>query len=68
MGAISTSDSLPILREYLSDANRSVRETCEIAIARIEWENSEEGQNYAKSLSEETIPYELTSVFAEARH
>jgi deoxyhypusine monooxygenase len=43
MGAISASDSIPILKEYLSDSDRSVRETCEIAIARIEWDKTEEG-------------------------
>ena len=46
MGAISADSSIAILREYLSDPERSVRETCEIAIARIEWGNSEEGQKY----------------------
>lgn len=56
MGAISTSSSLPILKEYLSDPERTVRETCEIAIAKIEWDNSEEGQKHQKSLKESIIP------------
>jgi len=47
MGAISSSSSLPILREFLTDSNRSVRETCEIALAKIEWDNSPEGQKHA---------------------
>ncbi|PPQ63618.1 hypothetical protein CVT24_004371 [Panaeolus cyanescens] len=46
MGAISDPSSLPILKEYLNDENRSVRETCEIAIAKIEWDNSEEGKKH----------------------
>ncbi|KAF9454687.1 Deoxyhypusine hydroxylase [Macrolepiota fuliginosa MF-IS2] len=50
MGAISSSISLPILKEFLTDSNRSVRETCEIAIAKIEWDNSEEGQKHQKAL------------------
>ncbi|KAI0283916.1 armadillo-type protein [Russula aff. rugulosa BPL654] len=33
-------------KKYLNDPNRSVRETCEIAIAKIEWDHSEEGQQY----------------------
>ncbi|KAJ2916127.1 hypothetical protein MD484_g4280, partial [Candolleomyces efflorescens] len=46
MGAISSASSIPILEEYLSDEERAVRETCEIAIARIKWENSPEGQQH----------------------
>lgn len=44
LGAIGDTGSLDILREF-RDANEEVdvvRETCEIAVARIEWENSEE--------------------------
>ncbi|KAG8908025.1 deoxyhypusine hydroxylase [Tulasnella sp. 403] len=44
LGAISSSDSVPTLREYLNDPERAVRETCEIAIAKIEWDASPEGQ------------------------
>jgi deoxyhypusine monooxygenase len=54
MGAISADSSIAILREYLSDPERTVRETCEIAIARIEWENSEEGQKYRTEGSSES--------------
>jgi len=58
MGAISSQESLPILRKYLSDSERSVRETCEIAIARIEWDNSEEGKKHAETLNDDSfIPY-----------
>ncbi|KAJ7259607.1 hypothetical protein B0H12DRAFT_1108825 [Mycena haematopus] len=56
MGAISSSTSLPILQEYLADSNRSVRETCEIAIAKIQWDNSDEGKRHTESLSDSTIP------------
>ncbi|KAJ6508599.1 armadillo-type protein [Mycena sanguinolenta] len=56
MGAISSSASLPILQEFLTDSNRSVRETCEIAIAKIQWDNSDEGKRHAKSLTDTTIP------------
>ena len=53
MGAISSASSLPVLKRYLNDANRSVRETCEIALAKIEWDNSEEGQRHHASASSE---------------
>jgi deoxyhypusine monooxygenase len=50
MGAISSTSSLPVLRQYLADSERTVRETCEIAIAKIEWDNSEEGKMYSSGL------------------
>ena len=54
MGAISSESSIPILKRYLNDSNRSVRETCEIALAKIEWDNSLEGRDHhSKSLSED---------------
>lgn len=46
MGAISAESSKPILREYLTDPERSVRETCEIALAKIEWDHSDEGRKH----------------------
>ncbi|TFY67266.1 hypothetical protein EVG20_g4002 [Dentipellis fragilis] len=53
MGAISATSSLSILKKYSTDANRAVRETCEIALAKIEWDNSEEGRRH-HSQQEET--------------
>lgn len=44
MGAISSNGSLPVLQEFLHDPERAVRETCEIAIAKIQWDNSEEAK------------------------
>lgn len=49
MGAISSPSSIPILKKYLDDAERTVRETCEIAIDKIEWDNSEEGKKHSSS-------------------
>lgn len=43
MGAIGSSTSLKILKLYLNHSIDAIRETCEIAIAKIEWDNSEEG-------------------------
>lgn len=44
MGAISDPSSLAILRPYLTHENRSLRETAEIAVAKIEWDNSVGGK------------------------
>ncbi|CAK5279908.1 unnamed protein product [Mycena citricolor] len=62
MGAISAPASLPVLREFLGDANRSVRETCEIAIAKIEWDNSEEGKRHAESAVDDSAAPTYTSI------
>ena len=46
LGAIGDAESLGVLREYRDREGEVevVRETCEIAVARIEWEGSEEGK------------------------
>lgn len=44
MGAISSPESLPVLRTFLNHSNVSIKETAEIAVAKIEWDNSEEGK------------------------
>jgi len=47
LGALSSLSSLPLLKHYAAPHNepsRSVRETCEIAVAKIEYENTEEGK------------------------
>ena len=44
MGAISKEESLPILKEFLHDPYREVRETCEIALAKVQWDNTEDGR------------------------
>ncbi|KAM0788018.1 hypothetical protein ACM66B_006217 [Microbotryomycetes sp. NB124-2] len=44
MGAISDPSSLPVLRRFLTHDNVSIRETAEIAVAKIEWDNSDEGK------------------------
>ena len=59
LGAISAESALPILREYLNDEERAVRETCEIAIDKIIWDHSEEGKTYHAKLEkdkEEEVP------------
>ncbi|KAM6494243.1 Armadillo-type fold [Amanita muscaria] len=62
MGAISSQDSIPVLQEFLSDPERAVRETCEIAVARIEWKNSEEGRKCLDETSSESHTPLYTSV------
>jgi deoxyhypusine monooxygenase len=46
LGALGWADNLDILREYRDrkEEDISIVETCEIAIERIEWENSAERQ------------------------
>jgi deoxyhypusine monooxygenase len=59
LGALGFEGSLDILRRMRDSKQEPdvIRETCEIAVARIEWENSEAGkaeklkQRYAPSLS-----------------
>ncbi|KLO08555.1 deoxyhypusine hydroxylase [Schizopora paradoxa] len=51
MGAISSASSMQVLREFLGDRERTVRETCEIALAKIEWDHSEEGRKRPESSS-----------------
>lgn len=44
LGALSSESSLPLLRKYIDDPAREVRETCEIAVGKIEFDHSEEGK------------------------
>jgi deoxyhypusine monooxygenase len=45
LGALSSESSLELLRKYMSEgeSSREVRETCEIAVGKIEFDHSEEG-------------------------
>jgi len=51
MGAISAPSSINFLEHYLNDSNKSVSETCEIALAKIQWDNSEEGKKHWSSVA-----------------
>ena len=53
MGAISSVQSVPTLKEFLTDERREVRETCEIALAKVEWDNSEKGKAETTKSQEE---------------
>lgn len=47
LGALSSETSLPLLRKYMDvslESSREVRETCEIAVGKIEFDHSEEGK------------------------
>lgn len=44
MGAISSPDALPVLNQYLHDPDVSVRETCHLAINKIQLDNSDTGK------------------------
>ncbi|TGZ85067.1 ARM repeat-containing protein [Ascodesmis nigricans] len=42
LGALGHEPSLPLLRKYKDDKEEVIAQTCELAIARIEWEISEQ--------------------------
>ncbi|GAA5959782.1 hypothetical protein JCM8115_004855 [Rhodotorula mucilaginosa] len=44
MGAIGSDDALPVLRKYLKHDNAAIRETCEIAVDKIVFDNSDAGK------------------------
>lgn len=49
LGAISSPDALPLLRKFLAeDADVSVRETCDLAVRKIELDNSDTGRREAE--------------------
>ena len=50
LGAIGDSSSLDILEEYLNDEHVVVRETCELSIAKIKFENDNGKQDIPKRL------------------
>ena len=59
MGAISSVQSIPRLNEFLNDQRREVWETCEIALAKVEWDNSAEGKiEMTKSQEENPLVYQ----------
>lgn len=54
IGAISQLESLPLLEEYMKreGENRSVKETCEIAVDKIKWDHGE-GQKFREVAQKE---------------
>ena len=40
LGAFGQTNSLPLLEKYLHDDSQVIRETCDLAIARIKWSHS----------------------------
>lgn len=44
MGAIASPDVLPVLEKFLSDPVIEVAETCQLAIARVKWLQSDENK------------------------
>ncbi|KAF8574314.1 ARM repeat-containing protein [Ramaria rubella] len=61
LGALSSTNSEPVLRRYLNDEERCVRETCEIALARIEWAKTQSKDKQDPSGTEADLP-QFTSV------
>ncbi|WFD34458.1 deoxyhypusine monooxygenase [Malassezia cuniculi] len=48
LGAISSPTALPVLRKFLEDSDVSVRETCDLAVRKIELDNSDTGRKEAE--------------------
>ncbi|KAF3901487.1 hypothetical protein ABW20_dc0102879 [Dactylellina cionopaga] len=44
LAAIGGADSLPLLKEYLNDKDEAVRQTCELSIAKIEYDLSKKAE------------------------
>jgi len=40
LGALGQISSLPLLEKYLNDESQVIRETCELAVARLKWQSS----------------------------
>ncbi|KIY68017.1 Deoxyhypusine hydroxylase [Cylindrobasidium torrendii FP15055 ss-10] len=62
MGAIGEMESIHFLEKYLHDDNVSVRETAELAIDRIKWDNSEEGKRHLKETEADDFIPTYTSI------
>lgn len=64
LGALGDPSSLPILQKYLSDSSEYVRQTCEIAIEKIEWENSEKKktEKLQQRYNKQTCPGALANI------
>ena len=55
LGAIGKEDSLPVLQAFQKDPNPVVADTCELAVARIQWLNGQGYKDEKDKLS--TNPY-----------
>ena len=53
--------SKDVLKRYLNDPERCVRETCEIALAKIEWDHSAEGEKHWSTTAKTAEQYVHTS-------
>ncbi|KAG8736836.1 deoxyhypusine hydroxylase [Ceratobasidium sp. 414] len=52
LGALSAESAKPLLEKYLTCPERAVRETCEIALDKIKWDTTPEGQAANKRAKE----------------
>lgn len=41
LGALGSTGSLPLLEKHLQDDSQVIRETCELAVARLKWQTSQ---------------------------
>lgn len=67
MGAISSPEALPVLNTYLHDPDVSVRETCHLAINKIELDNSSTGKE-EQALKEQRDKAHGDAIDAAARY
>ncbi|KAI8803973.1 armadillo-type protein [Cladochytrium replicatum] len=70
LGAIADKKALPVLERYSSDPERVVRETCELAIRKIQFENSTDAvipQENSLYLSVDPAPPSLTKDVKELK-
>jgi deoxyhypusine monooxygenase len=51
LAAIADPQVLPLLREYMSDPVQEVANTCEIAVRKLEWQQSMESKEESPKLS-----------------
>ena len=65
MGAISSLDSVPILREYSTKSNEdvSVKETCEIALAKIQFDHAPSTSTASAPSNKSALPQQLRSPY-----
>ena len=62
LGALGQSSSLDLLEKYLHDDSQVVRETCELAVARIKWQNSQASKEEVLQQRYATYRFMLISV------
>ena len=58
LGALGSTGSLPLLEKYLKDDSQVIRETCELAVDRLKWQNSKASREEVLQQRYVTIKWE----------